>query len=103
MSGDNYIMREGERSDEMWIILEGMVKIHRRPLAHDAPEAYYNTGVVSLGKLRQFDYFGELAVLLQERPGMPLARCRSACVISTVCRLAWLAWSDVQELRRALR
>ena len=38
-----------------------------------------------LGKLHELDFFGELAVLLQERPGVPFRRGRSAYAITSTC------------------
>jgi CRP-like cAMP-binding protein len=84
-----YIMREGDRGVEMWVVIDGVVGIER------------GTGAATedLGKLREGDYFGEMAVLCQERPGVPLRRGRSAFAVSAVL-LYSLTYSDVLELRR---
>jgi CRP-like cAMP-binding protein len=49
----------------------------------------------------QGDYFGELAVLCQERPGVQLKRTRSAfaCASRAFALLYALTYSDMQELR----
>ena len=67
----NFIMKQGQRDDRMFIILEGMVRVTRadddqkidtdddqkqqEPDLTQAPQ-------LNLGKLHQLDYFGELAV-----------------------------------------
>ena len=47
-----YIMRQGECTSDMYVIIEGMVKIER----NGQP----------LGKLRTADFFGELGVLCEQ-------------------------------------
>jgi hypothetical protein len=47
-----FIMREGDRSEEMWVIIDGIVKI----------QSGFGDRCVELGKLREGDYFGEMAV-----------------------------------------
>ena len=93
----SYIMREGDRGDEMWVIAEGSVKI----------ESGYGSERVELGKLREGDYFGEMAVLALERPGVHLPRFRSAYAMgvqgggSMIGTLLYsLTYSAVQHLKR---
>ena len=89
-----YIMREGERGTQMWIIDEGQVRVERTNTnAEDSDPP------MTLGKLREFDFFGELAVIAQERPGVPFKRMRSIYVISAFVVLHTLSFNDVTELR----
>lgn len=48
----------------------------------------------------QGDYFGELAVLIQESPGLMLKRSRSAYSITNTVVLYSLNWADLQTLRQ---
>ena len=88
---DSYIMREGDRGNEMWVVVEGIVDVERG--LDDECE--------SLGKLREGDYFGELAVLCQERPGVHFKRGRSAfaCSSRTFAVVYALTYSDLQVSR----
>ena len=85
-----YIMQEGDRGVEMWIIVEGVVSVKRR----------VNGVTEDLGKLREGDYFGEMAVLCQERPGVPLRRGRSASAVTSLL-LYTMCYDDLVELRKA--
>lgn len=92
---ESYIMREGDRGSEMWIILEGVILVER---SKGSEESAYE----SLGKLREGDYFGELAVVAQERPGVHFQRTRSAyaCSSRAFAVLYALTYLDLQELRK---
>jgi CRP-like cAMP-binding protein len=84
-----FIMREGDRGEEMWIIIDGVVKI----------QSGFGDGCTDLGKLREGDYFGEMAVLAQESPGVPLPRFRSAYAVGVQLVLLYtLTYTSVQEL-----
>jgi CRP-like cAMP-binding protein len=85
-----WIMREGTRGTEMWIIEKGEVQIERKV-----------TGLSSaaVGKLGPLDVFGEMAVLVQESPGVPLQRTRSACALTQSVFLLCLDYNDVRKLR----
>jgi CRP-like cAMP-binding protein len=50
-----HVDRQGELTNDMFIIIEGTVKIERNKKP--------------LGKLRELDIFGEMGVLLELRPG----------------------------------
>jgi hypothetical protein len=52
-----------------------------------------------LGKLRMNDMFGELAVLIQDRPGVPPMRIRSAYCAAGICWLQRISYADIQDLR----
>jgi CRP-like cAMP-binding protein len=103
----NFIMKQGERDDRMFIILEGMVRVTRaddgrRSVSTDEQQQQRSSsrgGQLSLGKLHKLDCFGELAVLLEESPGVPLRRLRSVTAITSVCLLYTLRYSDVSRLR----
>ena len=51
-----------------------------------------------LGKLFAHDYFGELGVLVQEWPGIPFRRRRSARIVSKVALLGVFTYQDLQNL-----
>ena len=51
-----------------------------------------------LGKLFAHDYFGELGVLVQEWPGIPFRRTRSARIVSKVALLCILTYRDLHNL-----
>lgn len=85
-----YIMQEGDRGVEMWIVSEGVVRI----------ENGTGSDTIDLGKLREGDYFGEMGVLCQERPGVPLRRSRSALPHTDVL-LYSLNYNDLKLLRQA--
>lgn len=72
----------------MFVIVEGMVRIERNR--------------EPLGKLRLHDYFGELGVLLESRPGYPLPRLRSAYALTPNTFLALLTFEDLMALRHEL-
>ena len=93
---ESYIMREGDRGCEMWVIVEGIVHVERSK----GTEA---SSYESLGKLRDGDYFGELAVIAQERPGVHFKRTRSAyaCSSRAFAVLYALTYRDLQELRQS--
>lgn len=105
LSQRNVIMRQGERDDRMFIIIEGIVRVTRR--RQDDTLRSSSTGAVvqgageelSLGRLHELDYFGEMAVLLQESPGVALQRQRSAYTVTGACILYTLSYDDLQELR----
>ena len=88
---DTYIMREGDIGDEMFIITEGSVRIER---------AEEGGSVKNLGKLRELDFFGELAVLTIDENGRHFPRTRSAVCSSSVCMVQALNYASLQELRR---
>lgn len=90
LSRSAYIMHEGDRGVEMWIVVDGVVGI----------ETGSGADTVDLGKLREGDYFGELAVICHERPGVPLRRRRSAFAFSDVMLLS-LSYGDMCLLRQA--
>ncbi len=92
---ESYIMREGDRGCEMWIIVEGIVHVERSSGSEDST---YET----LGKLREGDCLGELAVIAQERPGVHFKRTRSAyaCSSRAFAMLYALTYRDLQELRQ---
>ena len=54
---------------------------------------------LSLGKLGEGDYFGELAVLVQEALGRPFPRLRSALAVTSSCTLCTLTFGDLHALR----
>lgn len=88
--GAGYIMREGDRGNDMWIVVEGSVRVERVGV----------DGVpIFLGELRVNDAFGELAVLVQEKVGLPLKRGRSAYAQSSTVMLLALSYAQMQELR----
>ena len=86
------IMKEGVRGTEMWLVFEGEVRIERGA-GKDAPRQV-------LGKLRFGEYFGELAVLVEETPGIPARYTRSAYAASSNCVLMVLSHWDLVVLRR---
>lgn len=53
---------------------------------------------IRLGKLFANDYFGELGVLVEEWPGIPFQRNRSARIVSKVAMLFMLTYRDLQNL-----
>jgi hypothetical protein len=81
----HYIMKQGEFTNDMFVVLEGMVRIER----NNQP----------LGKLRAHDYFGEMGVLLESRPGYPLPRLRSAYALTPNTFMAILTFEDLLVLR----
>ena len=87
------IMKQGVRGTEMWLVLEGEVRIERGGL---------DTGETRqiLGKLRFGDYFGELAVLIEETRGVPVRYTRSAYAVTSNCVLMVLSHWDMVSLRR---
>ena len=89
---DTYIVREGDIGDEMFIITAGSVRIER---------ADQGGSVKNLGKLRELDFFGELAVLTIDENGRPYPRTRSAVCASSVCMVQALNYASLQELRMA--
>lgn len=116
--GDNanfqepYIMREGELGDEMFIITEGTVRVERSndaSLLDATPLFDSETGPerkggdapkVLLGKLRELDFFGELAVLIVDEDGRHFPRTRSAICSSTTCMVQSLNYATIKELRK---
>jgi hypothetical protein len=80
LDDEQYIMRQGNRSTEMWVIMDGKVRV----------EVKTDNDVVDLGKLGIQDFFGEIAVLTEESPGVPLRRTRSAYGITQTV-LTWCA------------
>ena len=62
-----------------YIIEEGMIRVERKaPVDKDGEVSE----PIPLGKLREMDFFGELAVLAQESAGVPFSRKRSAYIVS---------------------
>ena len=98
-SREGYIMREGERGTELFVILDGVVKVERFLTAGSA-DGEQAQATEYLGKLRPLDVFGETAVLAQERPGYPLRRMRSAYAFSHSVTLYTLSFFDLWQLRR---
>lgn len=86
-----WIMRAGTRGTEMWIIERGQVQIERNVTG--------TATTTAVGRLGPMDVFGEMAVLVQESPGVPLQRMRSASVLSRSVSLQRLTYEDVQKLR----
>ena len=85
-----YVMKEGDHGDEMFIVAEGAVRIERkRPGTEE---------VQHLGKLREYDFFGEIAVLGRDDSGRLFPRFRSAQIGSGTATLLTLKLSDVEEL-----
>lgn len=64
----------------MWVIVDGKVRV----------EVKTDDGIVDLGKLGIQDFFGEIAVLAEESPGVPLKRTRSVYGITQTV-LTWYA------------
>ena len=89
--GVGYIMREGERGNDMWIVAEGTVRVERLDTKGDP---------IFLGELRTNDAFGELAVLVQETVGLPLKRGRSAYAQTNTVMLLALSYQQMQQLRQ---
>lgn len=85
---DSYIMQQGETGHEMYVVIEGSVMIEKDQL--------------ELGRLRQYDFFGELAVLvgshMQYAGGLTPPRARSAYAYTRV-KLNVLTLDDINELR----
>ena len=99
---DSFVMRQGERDDRMFLIVEGMVRVVRSDGDDDAAKgdgSWNDSNQLNLGKLRQGDYMGELAVLVEEAPGLPFKRQRSAFAITGTCVLCTLSYRDMQQLR----
>eukprot|EP01052_Picozoa_sp_SAG31_P040833 SAG31_NODE_6021_length_2206_cov_1.444708_1_plen_414_part_00 len=84
----NYIMRQGDVSSDMYVIIEGMVRVERNNQA--------------LGKLRPADFFGELGVLVEENAGHPLKRLRSAYALVPNTLLGFFTVHDFIRLRSIL-
>eukprot|EP01043_Picozoa_sp_COSAG02_P038080 COSAG02_NODE_2910_length_7766_cov_5.844659_4_plen_280_part_00 len=89
--GAGYIMKEGERGNDMWIVSEGTVRVERLDAKGDP---------IFLGELRTNDAFGELAVLVQETVGLPLKRGRSAYAQTSTVMLLALSYHQMQQLRQ---
>eukprot|EP01047_Picozoa_sp_COSAG01_P060595 COSAG01_NODE_7448_length_3208_cov_2.236732_1_plen_530_part_00 len=76
---DSFIMQEGHRGTEMWIVESGCVTVEKGLLDTtmdgklDAVERR-----VKMGYCTKNDIFGEMAVLVQEAAGLPLERQRTA-------------------------
>ena len=87
------IMRQGVRGTEMWLVLEGEVRVERGGFDTGAPRQI-------LGKLRFGEYFGELAVLIEETRGVPVRYTRSAYAVTSNCVLMVLSHWDMVLLRR---
>lgn len=87
------IMKEGVRGTEMWIVFEGEVRIERGGADAGTPRQ-------QLGKLRFGEYFGELAVLIEETRGIPVPYTRSAYAATSNCVLMVLSHWDMISLRR---
>jgi CRP-like cAMP-binding protein len=85
-----WIMSEGARGTEMWIIEKGEVQIERNVTGSSS---------AAVGKLGPLDVFGEMAVLVQESPGVPLPRMRSASAVTQSVFLLCLDYNDVRKLR----
>ena len=81
---EDFIMRQGERGTEMWVILDGKVRVE--VVQYDDKGAAGATR--DLGKLSITDFFGESAVMMEESPGVPLKRMRSAYGITQTV-LTW--------------
>lgn len=103
-----WIMKQGERDDRMFIILEGMVRVVRSAVSDgvSASQSLRSAFVrpereepLNLGKLHEFDYFGELGLLLRDDSGRPFPRLRSAFSITSTCILYTLNHGDLQMLR----
>ena len=97
---DTYIMREGDVGDEMFIITEGVVRIERHESGQPLMFASDSTGQKDLGRLRQLDFFGELAVLTAQENGEPFPRTRSAVCALNTCVVQSLSYASLQELRK---
>ena len=87
-----HIMKEGVRGTEMWLVFEGEVRVERGGRDSSEPRQY-------LGKLRFGEYFGELAVLVEESRGLPARYTRSAFAATANCMLMVLSHSDMITLR----
>ena len=87
------IMKQGVRGTEMWLVLEGEVRIERGGADTGAARQI-------LGKLRFGEYFGELAVLIEETRGVPVRYTRSAYAVTSNCVLMVLSHWDMVLLRR---
>lgn len=92
----SFVMKQGERDDRMFVIVEGMIRVVRSDT--DAG-TWEDLGQLNLGRLHEGDFMGELAVLLEEAPGLPYKRLRSAFAITGTCVLCTLSFKDVQQLR----
>eukprot|EP01048_Picozoa_sp_COSAG05_P023007 COSAG05_NODE_4815_length_1361_cov_2.124406_1_plen_254_part_10 len=96
-----YVMTEGKRENTMYIIEEGMLRVERKTwIEAEGDHHAYEGEPIPLGKLREFDYFGELAVLAQEAPGVPFKRRRSAYIVTASVVLHTLTWDDMVALRK---
>jgi CRP-like cAMP-binding protein len=73
-----FIMRQFERGREMWIILDGKVRVEAQQVDEKGVKGEIN----DLGKLGMSEFFGESAVLTEESPGVPLKRMRSVYAIT---------------------
>ena len=93
-----YVMREGERADEMFIIAEGLVRIQRSKQRKGSDGKAQEPQ--NLGKLQTHDFFGELGVLGRDDYGRLFKRTRSAHVVSSVAILLTLKLADVDGLRQ---
>eukprot|EP01043_Picozoa_sp_COSAG02_P021990 COSAG02_NODE_1129_length_14415_cov_828.291911_7_plen_797_part_00 len=86
------IMEQGERGDEMFVVEKGIVQI---TITDDAVSGKQRI----LGKLRMNDVFGELGALVEETPGTPLRRMRTAYAITHDCSLLSLSFNRLLQLR----
>ncbi len=86
------IMQEGERGDEMFIVQKGIVQV---TIAADGDPSKQRV----LGKLRMNDLFGEMGAIVQESPGVPLPRMRTAFAITHDCSLLTLSFDQLIRLR----
>lgn len=86
------IMKQGVRGTEMWLVFEGEIRIERGGGDTGAPRE-------NLGRLRFGDYFGELAVLIEETRGLPVRYTRSAYAATSNCMLMVLSHWDMVVLR----
>jgi CRP-like cAMP-binding protein len=89
-----FIMREGERGAEMWVMLEGKVRVETTSGGGET---------VDLGTLGVSEFFGESAVLAEESPGVPLKRLRSVYAITQLVQTIALTYRDLCELRQESR
>ena len=80
-----------------YIITEGTVRIERQ-IRSQASEKEENEAE-NLGKLKEYDFFGEMAVLSKQDDGQAFPRFRSAICSSSVCMLNTLSYDDLAELR----
>eukprot|EP01047_Picozoa_sp_COSAG01_P127121 COSAG01_NODE_56354_length_319_cov_0.581818_1_plen_106_part_11 len=76
----------------MFVVEKGIVQI---TITDDAVSGKQRI----LGKLRMNDVFGELGALVEETPGTPLRRMRTAYAITHDCSLLSLSFTRLLQLR----